>query len=613
MKKIKRVVICLFVFTLSILLVACGNSTNANVANKINRTMNNLHDSIKNIQVIKEDELIVQDIMPTNSKTYTQTNAPEKGNVATRQIVNYNNGVANNNLSNVNTYNPYGRLHNTNSYVGYGEINNGTFNEIGHAQYGYGNFGLPNGYGANGYGIDGYQNQFAYGTNGQFGYNRGISNVNTYGIGKTNVNTYKKAKNVSSQINDSNLNLLEYNKVEPLTQYFSKLSNLYNVASSVVTTNNELNQIRNNILANISLIQTFANQIKNNKYDLTENQIKSINNLLDNINTNVNRINLSRNEVKNELNSVKNLKTNYTGNVEQLSSKYVRLVNCLDTRMTYFNNILGCLNQLENCLNGCDNCENSNIYNSIFEDVLNIPQNNNGCVYDENGNCIKYNYDQNGKCIGFDCFDKNGNCVDKYCYDENGNCVRCEDKNTTKINYKKTEKQINTFDNFRNINKNQKNINQNRDDYSNAIKNQKNLDENNKQNTNSNEINKTNDLINNDNKKINENNEINFPKVKNNSMKIDNSILDKMENEKIAKFEANARPEFSKKPNQDDFLKFAPRKKDISTIRPLNNFDLEEEKVKEIKLENGKTLKYYSEEKESEDGSIKTGQFYLWY
>lgn len=609
MKKIRKISLCFLVLAMSFILVACGNSTNANVVNKINRTMNNLNESIKNIQVIKDDEIIVNDIMPTNSKAYNQINTPEKGNNATRQIVNYNTGVANNNLSNVNTYNPYGRLHNTNSYAGYGEINNGAFNEIGYAQYGY---GITNGYGmngyGNGYGMNGFGQQgFGYGMNGVNG--RGISNVNTYGLGNSNINTYKKAKNMTSQNNQTNSNLLEYNQVEPLTQYFTKLSNLYNVASSVVTTNNELNQIRNNILANISLVQTLANQVKNDKYDLSETQIKSINSLLDNINTNLNRINLSRNEVKNELNSVKSLKTNYTGNVEQLSSKYVRLVNCLDTRMTYFNNILGCLNQLENCLNGCDNCDNNSALYPILDGILNNSQNNNGCIYDENGNCIKYCYDQNGNCIGFDCFDKSGNCVDKYCYDENGNCVRCIDSNqstTQKVNNIQENK--NTLQNFR-----EKNITKNND-----INNQKNIEnkpniekENKKQaetlNNNDKNLENLNNNTNNDfNNEKNENLN-NFTKSKN------NNLLEKMGHEKVAKFEANAKPEFSKKPNQDDYLKIDPPKKNIKTIRPINNFDLEEKKVKEIELENGKTLKYYSEEKQSEDGSVKTGQFYLWY
>ena len=364
MKILKKISLVFVVFCLSLTLFACGESANASVVRKINRTMTNLNSAIKNVQVISDDELIVKEIMPSSVKEN------ENNNVTTKQIVNYNPNPINNNFRNVNTYYQYGN-YNMNPYYAYGQAGYPYYNGVYANPYQQFNGAYYGGYMPNGFN----------------GLNRGISNVNTYGLSKTNVNTYKKAKPLAET---NSQNPIAYTNNEPLNQYFSKLSNLYDVASTVVITNNQLNTMRNNILANISLVQTLSNQVKTDECQLTDSQVKSIETLLENLNTTQNRLNLSKNEVKSELNSVKNLKGNYTGNVEQLSSKYVRLINSLNTRMTQYESILSCLNQLENCLNGYDCClDNQTREETQIENISKTTCDGDNCFKDTKD--FKYN------------------------------------------------------------------------------------------------------------------------------------------------------------------------------------------------------------------------------
>ena len=95
MKILKKISLVFVVFCLSLTLFACGETANASVVRKINRTMTNLNSAIKNVQVISDDELIVKEIMPSSVKEN------ENNNVTTKQIVNYNPNPINNNFRNV--------------------------------------------------------------------------------------------------------------------------------------------------------------------------------------------------------------------------------------------------------------------------------------------------------------------------------------------------------------------------------------------------------------------------------------------------------------------------------------------------------------------------------
>lgn len=445
MKKTYKILVALSLAVLSFLFVGCGSSANANLSIKIERTMNNLSSTIKKIENISEEDLIVSDIMPT--RTMEMTLPKNYGTTSDRQIVDYNQ-VANTNQQwipqNCNTYYPNNIINNVNSFT-----NQTAYNgcQYGNCSYPYRNYTYPNSmyqpymYPNNSYTTNqNFNNRYGYTNNP----NRVISNVNTYGLGKTNVNTYQNAKAEN-----------EYGTNITLQNYFTKLSNLYSVASNVVNTNVNINNVKNSILAKISSVKTLCSQLKT-KDELKESEAKSINTLLENINTYINKLNFTKNEVRTELNSVRKLKNNYTSNIEQLSSKYVRLTNCLDSRCSYYNNILSCLFGLENCLGG--NCDFGDpTQNYICQDCLkNLLNNNQNCP---NGVCPDGTYADNN-CNDYNCSENqnnknnsniNQNSTDQNCVDDNCNDNQCTngdcDKTTeNKIVTKDIKKQVNIQD-----------------------------------------------------------------------------------------------------------------------------------------------------------------------
>lgn len=441
MKKTYKILVALSLVMFSFLFVGCGSSTNANLSTKIERTLNNLSSTIKKIEDISEEDLIVSDIMPT--RTMETTLPKNYGTTSDRQIVDYNQ-VANTNQQripqNCNTYYPNNMINNVNSFT-----NQTAYNgcQYGNYVYPYGNYAYPNSmyqpymYPNNNYANPNFNNGYGYTTYP----NRVISNVNTYGIGRTNVNTYQNAKTAN-----------EFGTNGTLQNYFTKLSNLYSVASNVVNTNVNINNVKNSILARISSVKTLSAQLKT-KDELKESEAKSINTLLENINTYINKLNFTKNEVRTELNSVKRLKNNYTSNIEQLSSKYVRLTNCLDSRCSYYSNILSCLFGLENCLGG--NCDFGDLaQNYICQDCLkNLLNNNQNCP---NGVC------PDGTCTDNNCKDNNClnnqnilnnlnnnglNNADKNCVDGNRNnnqCLNgnCAENTANKVVTKDIKKQV---------------------------------------------------------------------------------------------------------------------------------------------------------------------------
>lgn len=230
-----------------------------------------------------------------------------------------------------------------------------------------------------------------------------------------------------------------YSTYTSLGNYVNKLEDLHDVASNSMAINNDIQYLKSQILSKCSALQTLNNDIKSNKLTLTENQCKSIDDLLTNLNTYISRVNMSKNEVKNEVISVKKLKSNYANNVEQLSSKYTRLANCLDTRCSYYSNIIGCLDGIYgNIINGDMSGLLENYLKTQYSSDCDDPLCNEcpDCKECPNGN---------GKiCKDGICYEyKDGKCID--CYPEKLNNETVDSVTDVSAKDVKNNKNINTY------------------------------------------------------------------------------------------------------------------------------------------------------------------------
>lgn len=399
----KKFLVLALTFMLMLTLVGCGN-TNANLASNMNNSLNKLNNYIKNIDTISDSQIVVSDLISDTAITTMRNTKPSDriSNAEELDIKNVggNAFVVPNYNRNTDTY---GNYYNINNRFGYG------YNGFGNNGYGFGygmGYGYPYGFGGYPYGYNynlynnggnGFNGNGIVGTNidtyrDNVNYNnlynrvyrnnnivnnpivnettnkRFNKNINTYRDIATNINTYKKA-NYESRYNAN----IGYET--DLNNHYQKLNNLCAIQIDTLNCNDKTNSLKTRILANISYLNSLAEQIKSGNINVSDTQAKAVKDLLNNANNFANKINTSKNELKTELKSVSNMKLNYSANVDELSSKYIRLLNSLDTRNSYLQNILSSLLQVENTiLSGYSNVD---IESETYPTCPNCPYNDN--------------------------------------------------------------------------------------------------------------------------------------------------------------------------------------------------------------------------------------------
>ncbi len=298
---------------------------------------------------MKDDEFVFakqneSDTLQNNNQENKEDLNQENANTANNR--NVNTYFENRLPRNVNTYflpphMPYGY-----SMGGYGM---GGFRAYG-GMGGMGGYGGAMPYGMNGYGGIGgtpygmggtdLQNQ----ANNQAVYNstnRRQPNINTYGLGISNINTYKKAET------KENIFLIKEDNAENNAQVnLNKLSAIYSSASHLVNINADVFDIKERISYVISTLKETIKSLEKSDKELTQQQVKSIEILIENINSYITKIDLSKNQLKYEINKIKNLKDDFLSNNNELSARYIMLANFLDTRYSYYSNISNCLQEI---------------------------------------------------------------------------------------------------------------------------------------------------------------------------------------------------------------------------------------------------------------------------
>lgn len=203
--------------------------------------------------------------------------------------------------------------------------------------------------------------------------------------------------------------------------YLGKVEDLYVMVNDAVCVNDSICNCKNNILAYCEFLAEVAKQLKDNKIELSKEQTESCNSLLKELSKATNKLTDTRNEVSNSCKGLSQKKSLSNG-IDTISSKYVTLVNCLDNRLTNYQNILALLAQLQCVLNG--NCQtDSNISNDVLDNLKNL-ENLNDLLNGNNTNSNNSN-NSNDKCFTDEsgrtyCLDNDGNL---YTRDEKGNRV----------------------------------------------------------------------------------------------------------------------------------------------------------------------------------------------
>lgn len=390
----------LVAFTFS--LTACSDSS-AYIANTISGDLTKISNTVKNLKTISDNEIIVSDLLSEKSIASMRKLSPHEKGTGAKSLEDAQEAGGNaynvpNFGRNTDTYGNGGMIgaypggYYGAGYGGMGYYGAGYGGYAGMSGYGgqnpgftYGNgivgtnidtyrenINLTNGknyyrYGANGYGgmgyygagCGGYAGMPGYGgvgANGGYGaypYIDGATqaqpkkwltrNIDTYKDITTNINTYAKA-NYESRYNNTYKNNLEV--------YYQKMNTLCEIQYDVLSCNDDCNTLKTKILASISYVQSLADQIRSGNIILNDDQKECVKDQLASAMNFSNKLNFAKKEINDELKSVNNLKVNYSANADMLSSKYVRLLNSLDTRCSHLQNIHASLGQIQNVIIG---------------------------------------------------------------------------------------------------------------------------------------------------------------------------------------------------------------------------------------------------------------------
>lgn len=176
-------------------------------------------------------------------------------------------------------------------------------------------------------------------------------------------------------MNDRELYLIDANlnsklvKNNAMNNYFIKISNLNNNVISTIEVNDKIGAYKSYIFDKVSQVESKCHYVNDNKIKLSENQVKSINELNNTIVANTARISLTRNEITNNLKNVSKLKNEYTSKTDQLNSRYTKLKASLNTRLSYYDNLITSLDNLRNILYNTPELEEKKICDDyIFDD-----------------------------------------------------------------------------------------------------------------------------------------------------------------------------------------------------------------------------------------------------
>lgn len=136
-----------------------------------------------------------------------------------------------------------------------------------------------------------------------------------------------------------------------LTNYLDKVKNLYAITSDAIEANTTLTDCKENVLTYCIEIKDLNSAIKDGTYMPNNQQVAAINNYIDDIKLTIKRIKNCNGDLSDEVNNIS--KTDVGGiiaGIDVISSNYLKVLNHLDTRITYLKNALTTLEQVKQLL-----------------------------------------------------------------------------------------------------------------------------------------------------------------------------------------------------------------------------------------------------------------------
>lgn len=140
----------------------------------------------------------------------------------------------------------------------------------------------------------------------------------------------------------------DYNTLpSKLENYVNKIHRLYTMTEDVVNANNNLRGKKESVLNTIEETRKLNDCISTGECTPTDNQVDALNNYLIDIKATIKNIRNCNGELTNEINKISNSSNGLSQSIDVISSNYLKILNKLDTRISYHENAIATLEQIK--------------------------------------------------------------------------------------------------------------------------------------------------------------------------------------------------------------------------------------------------------------------------
>ena len=148
-----------------------------------------------------------------------------------------------------------------------------------------------------------------------------------------------------SEYNENNIN-------DQLASYLFKVQRLYAMTEDAIEANKILNECKFNLIDCIREVKSLNNCIINGKCEPNSQQLHALKNYIIDIRNTVNNLKACNGDLTDEVNNISNnTPSSVATSVDVVNSNYLRLINHIDTRITYHESAIATLEQVKYLIN----------------------------------------------------------------------------------------------------------------------------------------------------------------------------------------------------------------------------------------------------------------------
>lgn len=156
---------------------------------------------------------------------------------------------------------------------------------------------------------------------------------------------------------------------QQLSNYLYKVQRLYAMTEDALEANNILNTTKQELLGLIKEIRNLNESILNGTCTATIQQLQALSNYTHDLKNTIKNLKKCNGDLENEVSNINsNIPTTIASSVDVMNSNYVKLINLIDTRITYHESAISTLEQIKYLLE--EAISNSNISEEEVKDII---------------------------------------------------------------------------------------------------------------------------------------------------------------------------------------------------------------------------------------------------